>query len=172
MSKVWSRMPKITGRYSRQDPPRISLNNDTTSDPHIVAELFSQHFEYVSSSHNYYSLEFLRIRPTLQAVRLNFTPAVLGTLKQCRNTAPGEDGIRYEIQQYLNITDPEYMLTLFNMIWNGDECSDKWMKALILASIKPIKLNTELGNYRPIALASCIGKLMEKIVNIRLMNYV
>ena len=107
---------------------QISHNNDTTSDPHIVAELFSQHFECVSSSHNY-SPDFLRMRPTLEAIRLNFTPdiehyynspitmrEVLGTLKQRRNTAPGEDGIRYEMLQHLNITALEYMLTLFNMI--------------------------------------------------------
>ena len=64
MSKGWCRIRKMTGRYSRQHPPRISHNNDPTSDPYIVAELFSQHFEYVSSSHNY-SPEFLRMRPTL-----------------------------------------------------------------------------------------------------------
>ena len=67
MSKVWTRMWKMTGRYSRLRPLRISHNNDSTSDIHIVAELFSQHFEYVSSSHNY-SEVFLRIRPTLEAV--------------------------------------------------------------------------------------------------------
>ena len=107
----------------------------------------------------------------MDAIRLNFTPdiehyynspitmgEVLGTLKQCRNTAPGEDGISYEILQHLNITALEYMLTLFNMIWKGDEYPDKWRRAVILAFIKPNKINTEPENYRPIDLTSCIGK--------------
>ena len=81
-------------------------------------------------------------------------------------------GICYEMLQHLSITALEYMFTLFNVIWNGDEFPDKWRRAVILAFIKPNKLNTELENYRPIALTSCIGKLMEKIVNTILMNHV
>ena len=96
---------------------------------------------------------------------------VLGTLKHCRNTAPGEE-IRYEMLQHLNITSLEYMLTLFNVIRNGDEHLNKWRSAVILAFIKPNKLNREHENYRPIAQTSSIDKLIEKIVNISLMNYV
>ena len=68
---------------------------------------------------------------------------VLGTWKQCRNTAPGEDGIRYEMLQHLNITAMEYMLTLFYTIWNGDAYPDQWRRAVILSFINPNKLNTE-----------------------------
>ena len=123
MCLVWTQIPQYRkygpgcGRWLAKtvDPPRISHNNHTTSDPHIVAELFPQHFAYVGSSHNY-STKFLMMRPTLEAIHLNFTPdiehyynspitmrEVLVTLKQCRNTAPSEDGIRYEMLQHLNI---------------------------------------------------------------------
>ena len=74
---------------------------------HILLQKFSQHFEQVSSNDSY-PPEFSRIKPTLEAVHLDFAPTedlyynspitireLDGALKQCQNTAPGEDGVRY-----------------------------------------------------------------------------
>ena len=48
--------------------------------------------------------------------------------------------------------------------------SQKWKKVVILLFLKPGKPSNNVSNYRPIALTSCVGKLLEKIVNVRLMN--
>jgi hypothetical protein len=40
-----------------------------------------------------------------------------------------------------------------------------------MAFVKPNKLPTETSSYRPIALTSCAGKVLEKIINVRLIRY-
>lgn len=62
----------------------------------------------------------------------------------------------------------EKVLKLFNKVYEGKLPMWKW--ARILPFSKPGKDSSDLGNYRPIALTSHFGKLMEKIIVGRL-NY-
>lgn len=43
--------------------------------------------------------------------------------------------------------------------------------ALVSAFPKPNKPKDDADNYRPITLTSCVGKLIEKIINIRFVRY-
>ena len=44
------------------------------------------------------------------------------------------------------------------------------MKSIVLSFLKPGKPSNDVTSYRPIALTSCVGKLLEKIINARLVN--
>ena len=63
------------------------------------------------------------------------------------------------------------LLQLYNTSWKNGIIPDIWKKAVVI----PIKKEGKPGNrpesYRPISLTSCICKLMERIVNARLMWY-
>ena len=48
---------------------------------------------------------------------------------------------------------------------------DEWRKAIIIPIPKPGKNHQDPSNYRPIALTSCLCKLIEKMVNKRLLWY-
>lgn len=183
MSKIWSRFRKMDGRYSQQHPPMLSDGTNLTSDPQAVAELLATHFENVSSS-NGYSEEFKRLKRTCESNRLNFRtnlhipyndPITLrelsGTLQQCKNSAPGEDEISYQMLRHLHPSATAMILAIFNQIWLTHCYPEQWRRAIVLAFPKPGKPPSEPSSYRPIALTSCLGKLMEKIVNIRLMNH-
>ena len=43
-----------------------------------------------------------------------------------------------------------------------------WKTSTVLSFPKPGKLHTNPENFRPISLTSCVGKLLEKIINVRL----
>ena len=93
-----------------------------------------------------------------------------GALRQCKNTAAGEDEVHYEMLRHLNEIAQQYLLLTFSIIWQNNTYPARWRPAIILAFPKQNKPQTEAENYRPIALTSCIAKLIKKIVNARLMN--
>ena len=53
-------------------------------------------------------------------------------------------------------------------IWSLGELPEDWSISLILPVLKPQKLSNQVSSYRPIALTSCLCKLMEKMINNRL----
>ncbi|KAG8175803.1 hypothetical protein JTE90_013354 [Oedothorax gibbosus] len=53
-------------------------------------------------------------------------------------------------------------------IWNDKVFPTSWQRAIVIHIPKPGKDPQDAGNYRPIALTSCLCKLMERMVNARL----
>ena len=54
------------------------------------------------------------------------------------------------------------------MIWNNGVFPDQWRNAIVIPIPKPNKNKFNLANYRPISLINTMRKIMEKIVNKRL----
>ncbi|MBJ3215791.1 reverse transcriptase family protein, partial [Salmonella enterica subsp. enterica serovar Corvallis] len=61
------------------------------------------------------------------------------------------------------------LLFLFNRVLCEHVFPDSWREAIILPFPKPGKDPTDPSNYRPIALTSCLCKLLERMINTRLM---
>ncbi|KAG8181031.1 hypothetical protein JTE90_024777 [Oedothorax gibbosus] len=53
-------------------------------------------------------------------------------------------------------------------IWNEKVFPTSWQRAIVIPIAKPGKDPQDAGNYLPIALTSCLCKLMERMVNARL----
>ena len=54
----------------------------------------------------------------------------------------------------------ESLLNIFNNIWIAGEFPPSWSEATIVPIPKPGKDPTNPGNYRPIALTSCVCKTL------------
>lgn len=91
-------------------------------------------------------------------------------LRTCTDSAPGRDSITYSIIKKMDETTQLELLEIFNAIWLQGEFPNEWRKANVLSFPKPQKEPTQKTNQRPIALTSSLCKLMEKIVNVRLMR--
>ena len=65
----------------------------------------------------------------------------------------------------------KFLVDIYNHILKTGIYPTTWKNAIILAFLKPKKPTTEAASYRPIALTSCAGKLLEKILNLRLANW-
>ena len=65
----------------------------------------------------------------------------------------------------------KYLLEFYNYIFLNDTFPEKWKEAVIIPILKPGKDSTDTSSYRPIALISCLSKILEKILNKRLMWY-
>ena len=90
------------------------------------------------------------------------------TLSLCTNTAAGEDKIKYNMVRKSHETCLNFLLAIMNKIFCTGEYPKQWQSAIVLSFHKPGKPTTIEENYRPISLTSCVSKLMEKIINIRL----
>ena len=65
----------------------------------------------------------------------------------------------------------EFLLKIINKIWETGILPRSWKISLIVPVLKPKKDPSDPTSYRPIALTSCVCKLMEKMINTRLVWY-
>jgi hypothetical protein len=56
------------------------------------------------------------------------------------------------------------MLDIFHNCWREGVCPQAWSGAMIVPILKLGKLEGQLDSYRPIALTSCLAKVMERLV--------
>ena len=179
LSEVWTKIRKITSKYIPSSPPVIKENGSLITDPKDVSEAFAKHFATVSSKQPnspYYQQRLheenktLDFRATLaESYNVAFTMQEFqSALSSCSDFAPGADNITYSMIKHLPIETKKFLLSIFNRIWKESSFPSKWDIAIMLAFLKPQKDSAVLSNYRPIALTSCLCKLMEKMVNVRL----
>ena len=63
------------------------------------------------------------------------------------------------------------LLEIFNDMWETGKFPESWELATVIPVPKPGKDHTEPNNYRPIALTSCLCKILERMINVRLFWY-
>ena len=93
-------------------------------------------------------------------------------LNSCKNrSAPGPDGIPNLILK--NVSDHNFatIIKLYNHCLNTGYFPRHWKMATGVMIPKPGKDTTDVNSYRPISLLNCIGKLLERILNKRLVNF-
>lgn len=88
-----------------------------------------------------------------------------------RTSAPGPDGISYRALCHLGERARLALLDLYNSSWRDGTVPISWKTSRLVPLLKPGKSPLELSSYRPIALASCVGKVMERMVLGRLEWY-
>ena len=148
-------------------------------DPTDIANCLGRRFEFVSSNYNC-DEKFNKYRKDNESF-LNFsTTTAFGynvkiTMKEMEtaleavtDTAPGPDGIHYSMLQNLSNGGKLCLLEFLNLIFDSGELPKKWKLAYIIPILKEGKNPLSPDSYRPIALTSCICKLLERILNRRL----
>ena len=88
-----------------------------------------------------------------------------------RKKSPGPDGITNEM--LINAGKPALykLLEIFNKTWQEGSPPQSWREATMIPIHKKGKSKTEATSYRPISLASCVVKLLERIINARMKCY-
>lgn len=79
--------------------------------------------------------------------------------------------MRYVMLKHISDEALTKLLMLFNKVWKVGRLPRRWKEALIIPITKPGKDHSDPGNYRPIALTSNMCKLMERMVNERLVQF-
>ena len=178
---VWRKIRKLSGKFVPSPLPTLKINNNLITNPDEVANTLGRHFSEVSSPNNYPE-EFQRIRNSqvaidftsnsYEAYNTKFSLQELhSALSSTEDTSPGEDGILYSMIRHLPEEAKLFLLKIINKIWETGVLPRSWKISIIIPVQKPFKDPFQPTSYRPIALTSCICKLMEKMINTRLVWY-
>ena len=104
------------------------------------------------------------------AVNLDFSMReledALHQLKEGKSS--GEDQIDNAMLKHLPPVSKQYLLDFFNRLWTEGSFPQDWKTSIILPILKSGKDQSNPKNYRPISLTSNICKLIERMVNNRL----
>lgn len=180
-STVFRKIRSLNGSTNHQQINFLKHNDTLVTNPKDIADLFAKQFANNSSSSNY-SSSFIDYSKTKQ-ISLNFDNngepynskfsmlELKSALKMCKGSSPGPDNIRYEMLKKLNDISLQYILDFYNLIWTERVFPDKWRKALVIPVLKPGKDSAKQNNYRPISLTNCLCKLLERMINRRLIWY-
>ena len=88
--------------------------------------------------------------------------------KMKQKKAPGPDGITNEMLKHLGPGAKRTLLRIYNQSWSTGTVPTMWREAVIRPIPKKGKDKRDPSSYRPISLLSCVGKLLERIINKRL----
>lgn len=86
-------------------------------------------------------------------------------------TSPGKDQVCYIMLKQIGKQMKLKLLEMYNIIWKKGKLPKNWKEAIIVPIIKVGKELSSPDSYRPIALTSHIGKVMERMVVDRLTDY-
>lgn len=89
-----------------------------------------------------------------------------------KGTSPGKDQISYEMLTNLPTTFQLKLVNYFNTFWSNGVFPREWSEFIIVPIKKPGKKALCSSSYRPISLASCVMKTLERIIKFRLQWWV
>ena len=85
--------------------------------------------------------------------------------------APGPDHVTSELIAHLNDAGRQKLLDLANLSWARGELPSIWRKGFIVPILRNGKPRDSPCSYRPVSLLSCLGKIVERLVQSRLCWY-
>ena len=179
---MWNKIRSLQGRKKHSNI-YLSTNSSLNTDPSSIAHHLGKYFEK-NSSNEMYSHDFLRENENIPSPQPSvISPQntnqsylnspitineVLKTLKKCTSKSTGPDNIPYSFIQNFTIDTLKILLKIYNTIWNNNVFPQNWRNSIIIPISKPGKNKFSTDGYRPISLLNTLCKLLEKIVNQRL----
>ena len=89
-------------------------------------------------------------------------------LSRCREGAMGVDRVPYSAIRALRPAQSADLLTLLNEYWCSASAPSEWKTATLVPVLRKGSGRAQVSSYRPIALLSCVYKLVERMVAARL----
>lgn len=182
-SQVWEKIKNIKGHRTAHEISTIFKNNKTITSPQEIADTLAETFHSNSSDNNYndtFTLykkqqekEELKIEDLDDDINKPFTmPELISAINnQKLKKCPGPDGITSEIIKQLPPETIDFLLILYNHIWLNKTYPKQWREVTVYPVLKPNKPKTNTENYRPISASNNFSKILQKMVNQRLVWY-
>ena len=179
---IYETIRRIKGKPQRKINI-IEENGRVFSTVSDIADKFAQTFYETSNDTNYVDA-FRHHKDNRERQPINFNSSndepynkeftmhdLQYNLDKVKNTAPGTDGIYYQMINHMPTQMKEYLCRVLNKFYKQAYFPEEWRTAIIIPIPKPGKSHNKSANYRPIALTSCLCKIFERMINERLLEY-
>lgn len=177
-AELWKRVNTLQGRL-KNTKPFIKIEEGISDEPSVVAEALADHYAKISSresmSEDNQSNSLLL--PTNQLENGNYNQDISireleWALRKCTSKSTGSDGIGYPLLKNLPMIGKLALVRTCNQVWHSGSIPDSWKEAIIIPIPKKNKNEGNPGDYRPISLINCMAKVLERIINRRLIGYI
>ena len=159
----------------------IMDNNKLITDNIIISNLFGNYFSDIFRNQSLISNYETKLLSLQVAYNLEYnvsynSPFTLSELQRCIidlnvKSAMGQDSFHNSFLYHLPKGLYSVLLEAINKSWNTGLFPDSHKISTLIPILKPHKDPHVTFSYRPIALLSCLGKLMEKLIYNRLYSY-
>ena len=177
---MWSRIKRISGRYSSVPLPVLKVNDSDITHPSEVAEAIGRSLaERCRGGNTHPQATRRRARREPETVDFGldvdtdynepFDMAELtAAISSLRSVSEGPDAIHNDMLRRLPAVALQALLALYNWVWGTGTFPAAWREATVIPILMPGKSGLDPLHYRPISLTSSLCKLMEKMVNVQL----
>ena len=182
-SKVWNMIRNFNGKNSSNLISHLENNNIKFTSKKDIANCLASTFSKTSSIANLSPI-FYNNLVKAERTNINFTSdnsesynmvftfnELQIALHDSKPSSQGPDNIHYSFLKNFPRDSLNTLLNIYNYVWENNVFPDAWREAIIIPIPKPNKDKTNPISYRPIALTSCLCKVMERLVNNRLSWY-
>lgn len=185
LKEIWNKINIFNRKEVHNEVKTLKINGSMIDDTKEIANIFAQTFSN-NSSDNYYNAEFLNFKTEVEHSfslpqysntpdTLYNQPITMHELKRVINevtgSSTGPDEIHYTFIKNVSEKGLEILLKIYNEIYDGFYFPDTWKTAWVKPICKPGKSNSDPNNYRPISRTSCLSKILERILNKRLVYF-
>ena len=179
----WNRINKFRKPRSTNKISRLELGNKVFETDleigncfgQILTETFNLNTELVDASFdkevNQVVRDFFNSEDGSQFPEITMSELKLAISKTKEYSAVGFDGIHNQMLKNLPHNFLNNILGLFNNSIKNNFVPDSWKVAKISMILKKKELPLDPNNYRPISITSCLGKILERIINNRLYTF-
>ena len=186
LGSVWKMAGRMTGRGVKTSLPSLHANGQTFDTNIDKANLLAKSYAEVSGHANssqafsahrlLMEAQWLREKPAgnnAEPMNVPFSSSELAqAIGQCKSSsAPGQDGINYEMVHHLPTALTDKLLAVYNRVWEDGKLISSWKESQVIPIPKPKASRDKPESYRPIALTACLCKLLERMIVNRLQWY-
>jgi len=174
---------KISGKHCAQKINHLHVNGTEVTDVSDIVNTLGETFSDNSSS-DHCSTFFKSYKQNAEKYSISFTSnntetynnpfsmdELTNAISKSHDTAVGPDSIHYQMLKNLPDSTTDTLLGAINYIWTTGNFPPEWHLATVIPIAKPSKDSTDPTSYRPITLTSCLCKVMESMINTRLVWY-
>jgi len=169
---------KIAEKSPSCNIKHLNINNIEITEIPDISNSLGQTFSNNLSSNNY-STDSKLSEITLKTSTSNLNPIIwrrinnpfsldelCDVISKSHDSAVGPDDIHYQMLKHIPPNAVNTLLQAVNDIWFAGNFFLSWRTSTVIPI--PDKDASDPNNYRPIALTSCLCKVMERMVNNRL----
>lgn len=151
-TELWMKINNLTGKRRKRNQVTIVHEDEEAANKFLDANFpFGDHYDgRICAAVNY------------DILNVELWNSILS--KKRKSTAPGPDGISYELLKSLKPEIRDNIIQDLNRMWKAGHVDTDMKKIKVIAIPKPGKNPEEIGNLRPISMLNCSLKIVNAAV--------